>query len=209
MLRFGSTGEYLLGDTGVAGGGGQSGVEYGTALATGVDARGFKLVPKVAIDTSGEWGLSKLEPCTRVQVKGDTLSVLVAPASCVTRETFTLPKAVNNPTGIVGVWIGGTTDVIKTQTFVFMANGKYAMLDPLGDTLGNNCGGPGVEYGSYTDSTSTKQLKVVGVTRDTNGCAGFSDAGSLDTFSLTISADGRTGVLTAGTSNFPVLRVSN
>ena len=146
-------------------------MEYGSALATAVDARGFKPTPRIEIDTNGSWGLSALSACERLRVVGDQLLALEAATDCVTTTT-TLSKAENDPAGIVGVWAVDTSTVIKTQTFVFWANGQYAMLDPIGDTV-NHCGGPGVEYGIYSCNAATKAFKVLSVTVDTNGCAGF------------------------------------
>lgn len=136
---------------------------------------------------------------------GDQLLALEAAADCVTATTTTLSKAENDPAGIVGVWAVDTATVIKTQTIVFWANGRYSMVDPIGDTL-NHCGGPGVEYGSYSYNAATKALKV-SVTVDTNGCAGFHEAGrALPSFNVALSTDGSSANVNAG--EFTIFRVS-
>ena len=130
---------------------------------------------------------------------GDSLRYLEADADCVTTLTTTLGKADNDPKGIVGVWALGSPTVVKTQTFVFWANGKYAMLDPVGDTEASACGGPGVEYGSYSYDAGTQTLKVLGVTVDTNGCAGLHESGQpLPSFKLSLSSDGSSAIVNSG-----------
>jgi len=96
---------------------------------------------------------------------------------------------------------------VKTQTFVFWADGRYAMFDPVGDTE-NNCGGPGVEYGTYSYNSTTLAFRALTVSVDTNGCAGLHDRGVLANFNLTLSADGRTASLIEGTESYPLFRIS-
>ncbi len=212
VQRFGAKGEYLEAEFGASEDGGMSGLEYGTALATAVDGRGFKLAPVIEIDTNGTWGLSHLSACERVRVTGGQLTYLEAPASCVTDHSAALAKADNDPNGIVGVWTFGSAAVVKAQTFVFWANGKYAMLDPIGDTEANACGGPGVEYGTYSYDATSKDFKVLSVSVDTNGCAGLNDGtpggGGMASFKLTLSSDGLTGTAVFGDSTDQIFRVS-
>ena len=203
VQRFGPGGEFIFGDLdpGPSGGGGQTGLEYGTALATSVDGRGFQLATTIEIDTNGTWGLSTQTACTRVSVAGGKLSYLdgSAPGNCVTDEVTAMSKADNDPNGIVGVWALGSATVIKTQTFVFLANGKYAMLDPIGDTELDSCGGPGVEYGTYSFNAVSKQFNVLSVSVDTNGCAGLNDGNmggsGMASGTFTLSSDGKTGTV--------------
>lgn len=194
VQRVGPNGDYLEAEIGVSEGGGMSGMEYGRVLATAVDGRGFKLAPVIEIDTNGTWGLSHLSACERVAVAGGQLTYLEAPASCVTESSGALSKADNDPNGIVGVWALGSATQVKTQTILFWANGKFLMIDPIGDTE-NNCGGPGVEYGNYSYDATTKAFKVVSVTVDTNGCAGLSEPGRLANFNLTFGANGSTATV--------------
>ena len=212
VQRFGANGEYLEAEIGASEGGGMSGLEYGTALATAVDGRGFKLAPAIEIDTNGTWGLSHLSACERVSVAGGQLTYLEAPASCVTDNSAALAKADNDPNGIVGVWTFGSATVVKAQTFVFWADGRYAMLDPIGDTEANSCGGAGVEYGTYSYDATTKDVKILSVSVDTNGCAGLNDGtpggSGMASFKLTLSSDGLTGTAVFGDSTDQIFRVS-
>lgn len=209
--RFGADGTYLNAQIGPSKGGGMSGVEYGTALATSFDTRGFAATPKPEVDTNGTWGFSHPSPsaCDRVRVEGGRLIYDEAPASCVSVGTFPLQKAPNDNTGIVGVWALDSASIVKAQTFVFWADGRYAMIDAVGDTV-NNCGGPGVEYGTYAYNSTTRAFKVLTVTVDTNGCAGLRDSssGELASFTITLSADGSTASVAAGAETFALFRVS-
>jgi hypothetical protein len=212
VQRFGPGGEFIFGDLdpGPSGGGGQTGLEYGTALATSVDGRGFELATTIEIDTNGTWGLSTQTACTRVSVADGKLSYLdgSVPGNCVTDEVTPLSKAENDPNGIVGVWALGSATVVKTQTFVFLANGKFGVVDPIGDTAPDSCGGPGVEYGTYSYNATSKVFNVLSVSVDTNGCAGLNDGNiggsGMASFSFTLSSDGKTAtaVYSDGTDQF-------
>jgi len=206
--RFGADGKYLNAQIGPSKGGGMSGLESGTALATSFDGRGFAASPKPELDTNGTWGSSHPSACGRLRVVGDQLVYDEAPASCVTSATLSLPKAPNDNTSLVGVW-AGSASIVETQTLVFWADGRYAMIDPVGDTR-NNCGGPGVEYGTYAYNSSTRAFKVLTVTVDTNGCAGLRDSqtGALASFNITLSADGRTASVAEGADTFALFRIS-
>ena len=216
VQRFGAKGEYLEAEIGASEGGGRSGLEYGTALATAVDGRGFKLAPVIEIDTNGTWGLSHLSACERVSVTGGQLSYMEAPASCVTDTPPTaLSKADNDPAGIVGVWTGDSDTLVKTQTFVFWADGRYAMLDPEGDPTTpshTSCGGPGVEYGTYSYDAASKDVKILSVSVDTNGCAGLNDGtpggSGMARFKLTLSSDGKTAAVVFSDASGQIFRVS-
>ncbi len=209
--RFGADGTYLNAQIGPSESGGSSGVEYGTALATSFDARGFASAPKPELDTNGSWGLSHPSACDRLRVEGDRLIYDDAPASCVSAGTFPLQKAPNDNAGIVGVWALDSASLVKAQTFVFWADGRYAMIDAVGDTE-NNCGGPGVEYGTYSYDVATRAFKVLTVTVDTNGCAGLRDSstGLLQSFNIALNADGSiaTATLTLPAEVFTLFRIS-
>lgn len=120
-----------------------------------------------------------------------------------------MPKAPDDNTGLVGVWAFGSASIVKTRTFVFCADGRYAMIDPLGDTQ-NNGGGPGVEYGTYSHNSTTLALRILTVTVDTNGCAGLQDSrtSELASFNLVLSADGRTASLIEGTESYSLFRIT-
>lgn len=140
------------------------------------------------------------------------MTYLEAPASCVTDTSSALSKADNDPNGIVGVWNLGSATLVKTQSFVFWANGKYAMLDPIGDIEANACGGPGVEYGTHSYDATSKDVKILSVSVDANGCAGLNDGtpggGGMASFKLTLSTDGKTGTAVFGDSTDQIFRVS-
>ncbi len=100
----------------------------------------------------------------------------------------------NNPKGIVGAWVPDTA-TIKSPTYFFFANGKFLMADPIGDPerAGHeSCGGPGIEFASYTYDAVGNTLIVRAFTYDTNGCAGFS---GTEASSFKLSADGNTATL--------------
>lgn len=100
-------------------------------------------------------------------------------------DTFVHAQRVTNTSGsIIGAWVDDGT--FNTSTFIFFADGKYLMIDPLGDTEGcggdvpgdtlgsdlANCGTPGMEYGSYSWNATSKSLAITSNLYDTNGEAG-------------------------------------
>jgi hypothetical protein len=93
--------------------------------------------------------------------------------------------------------------------YLFFSNGKYMMVDPIGDIKTadhESCGDPGVEFATYTYDPGAKSLNIKGFTYDTNGCAGFSTNGPV---SFSISADGKTAILnTQDKSTLTLHRVS-
>ena len=136
--------------------GGRSGLEYGTALATAVDGRGFKLVSTIEIDTNGTWGWSHPSPsaCDRVSVAAGQLTILDAPANCVTTTTTVLPKADNDPNGM------------EYGTYSYNVTSKeFKVLSVLVDTNGcaglNDTGGGGMASFSFTLSSDGKFATVV------------------------------------------------
>lgn len=99
----------------------------------------------------------------------------------------------NDPKGIIGAW-AVEPGAIKTPTYVFFSNGKYMMIDPIGDPASpghESCGDPGVEFASYTYDAGGS-LAIKGFTYDTNGCSGFS---GKETSSFKLGADGNTATL--------------
>lgn len=82
--------------------------------------------------------------------------------------------------GIVGAWaakhdLDSPQTSLHTQQFIFFDNGKYVMLDPLGDEEPEeeSCSSPGVEAGHYTVNAGNINLSNLMV--DTNGCGGLHD----------------------------------
>ena len=101
----------------------------------------------------------------------------------------------NDPKGIVGAWVLDPA-AIKTPTYLFFYDGKFLLVDPIGDQDRDghkSCGAPGVESAAYTYDASSKAFGIKGFTYDTNGCAGFSENNAL---SFNISADGNTATVT-------------
>ena len=216
LLRLAATGEYLHGegprdlDT--------AGVEHGTASLPSFDVHGYTVAAtNITVDTNSDAGLSHPLVCDRFRPVGDNLIFSEDRANlsgtCAASVDYdVIVKMENNPTGIVGVWAVESATTIKTQHVAFFSDGKFLMVDPLGDTeIGPgdpSCGDPGVEAGSYTYDAGV--LKVSGLTVDTNGCAGMSDgeAATADGLSFTISADGSTAVASGTGPDTTLFRVS-
>ena len=141
--------------------------------------------------------------------RGGTLAVTDKKEPLKTRiEESRYSKMENDPRGIVGAWAVDPS-AIKTPTYLFFTNGKFLMLDPIGDLdrdSHKSCGAPGVEYANYTYDASSKGFIVKGFTYDTNGCSGFSENNAV---SFSISADGNTATVnTQNKTTFNVHRVS-
>jgi hypothetical protein len=115
----------------------------------------------------------------------------------------------NDPAGIVGAWALGSATNVQVLTLAFFSNGTFAVLDPTGSTATPSCGGPGVEFGSYTYDAATKILKVSNLRYDTNGCAGLSGtpAATATGMSFTLGGGATTATYNDGTSR-TVYRVS-
>lgn len=215
----------------------KAGVEYGEVSVLEFDTRGFKIVGAATIDTNLQAGLSHLRPKWRAYTDGFELitsDIVVVPRereqSSLFGELFHIAKPLklssskeknktavkevrfskmeNIPSGIVGAWVFDKA-AIKTQTFLFFTNGKYFMVDPIGDLDREgheSCGDPGIEFSSYVYDATTNKLKIKGFTYDTNGCAGFSDN---DPITFRIDADGEIATLeTKSGSSYTLHRVS-
>ena len=201
----------------------KAGVEYGTAHLSGVNNRGFKFAAKPVIDTNLQAGLSHPRPNWRVRSDGydlitsdiftvqrkreqkslfgelfhiaGTLEISSSkePIQTEVKESHFSPME-NDPKGITGAWTADPA-TMKTPIYLFFSNGKYMMVDPIGDIKTadhESCGDPGVEFASYTYDSGGKALNIKGFTYDTNGCAGFSTNGPV---SFNINADGKTATL--------------
>ncbi len=201
LLRFAANGDYLHGQAGVAVGFGTTGVEQGSASLPSFDAYGFKFAASAVVDTNLQWGLSHPQPCDRFRSLGDQLiategTTADGGVTCAQNINSTISKAENSPTGIVGVWAHGSATVVNTQHFAFFSNGKFLLVDPIGDTtvgIGHPCGGPGVESGTYTYSANT--LTVSNFDFDTNGCAGLKDSAASKSLTFIIGTNGATATL--------------
>ncbi|MDN5882207.1 MAG: adhesin [Nitrosospira sp.] len=209
----------------------KAGVEYGAASVSEFDTRGFKFVGKPAIDTNLQAGLSHPRPTWRIRTDGSGLIISDIVTVQRKREQKSLfgelfhiagtleissskepiktevkesrfSKMENDPKGIVGAWAPDTT-TIKTPTYFFFSNGKFMMVDPIGDPerAGHeSCGGPGVEFASYNYDAAGNALVIKAFTYDTNGCSGFSET---EASSFKLGADGNTATLE--TKNGPAL----
>ena len=215
----------------------KAGVEYGAVSVSEFDTRGFKIAGAATIDTNLEAGLSHLRPNWRIYTDGFELitsDIVVVPRkreqSSLFGELFHIAKPLklssskeknktkvkevrfskmeNIASGIVGAWVFDKT-TIKTQTFLFFANGKYFMVDPIGDldrADHESCGDPGIEFSSYVYDATTNKLNLKGFIYNTNGCAGFSDN---DPITFRVDVDGDTATLeTKSGSSYILHRVS-
>ncbi len=215
----------------------KAGVEYGGGSVSEFDTRGFKFIGVPTIDTNLQAGLSHLRPDWRIYTDGFeliTTDIVVAPRereqSSLFGELFHIAKPLklssskepiktmikevrfskmeNISSGIVGAWVFDNA-AIKTQTLLFFSNGKYLMVDPIGDLNREgheSCGDPGIEFTSYVYDATTNKLKLKGFTYNTNGCAGFSDN---DPTTFEVDADGNIATLeTKNGSSYILHRVS-
>jgi len=206
LARSDTTGRYIMGQAGQAGPGELPGVEAGQIFSAGFDKLGWIWgKPTLTIDTNGEWGFSDVRSCDRIQVVGDSIKAI----DCVGADGGTTAKMENDPAGIVGAWALGSATNVQVLTFAFFKNGKFAVLDPTGSTATPSCGGPGVEFGSYTYDAATKILKVSNLRYDTNGCAGLSGtaAATASGMTFTLGSGATTATYNDGTAR-TVYRVS-
>lgn len=211
----------------------KAGVEYGAARMSEFDTRGFKFAGEPMIDTNLQAGLSHLRPNWRIRIDGAGLvatDIVAAPSelkpatsafnpgalikTTAEEPTKTMvkesryPRMENDPKGIVGAWVVDIS-TIKTQTYLFFPNGKFLMVDPIGDPERpgyTSCGDPGVEFASYSYDAGSSALKVKGFTYDSNGCAGFS---ANEATSFKLAADGATAIVeTKGAAPITLHRIS-
>jgi hypothetical protein len=197
VFRFYADGRYIMGDLADTDNDTDSttGVERGTI--TWNPASG-QMNATTNLDTNGTsgFGLNGNEPAF-FKMSG---------TSWVASETangpaITLPR-LNQGAGIVGAW--SLDNDTEGYTFIFDANGRYVMLDPLGDTEANPCGGPGVELGTYT---LTGTALAITITRETNGCSGLSDSGAVPAIQAT-TVDANTVRLTIGGDDVLLRRIN-
>ncbi len=138
-------------------------------------------------------------------VRGDSLRELFVSGTSYDDRVFAYLNTTG--TGIQGAWSLSPTGSKLGQTFFFLSNGEYVMLDPVGEPnravcVGTNNpsgGGPaGIEHGTY--AFSGVRLTVGTPFTDTNGCAGLHDAqtpsNSTQGTTWTFAADGRSATVT-------------
>lgn len=203
-FRFNSDGSYLMAEVATADGAGQPGIERGR-----IDwdpLTGEILAANVTFDTNGEWGLSHMvAEKLYLSLNGETLAVRVDAADPDSDETLQFSR-LNSGSGIAGPWALNSYGVpaasLSVQQFLFLGNGKYLMIDPVGDDDyaepdDPKCGDAGLEYGSYTLAGGV--LTASAIIADTNGCAGLYDnvAEAYSSFDSVV-VDGVTGTVSAG-----------
>ncbi len=205
MFRADTSGNYLMTQAAPSELGGHAGIEAGKITSAGFDTFGWMWSkPTLTIDTNGQWGLSDLLPCERVQLLGD----FITSTDCTGAAGGSVTHMENNATSIVGAWALGSTTNVQVLTLFFFSNGKFGVVDPTGSTATPSCGGPGVEYGSYTYDATTKLLKVSNLQYNTNGCAGLSGTTAAAAgLTFTLSSDGATATYNDGAAR-TVYRVS-
>ncbi len=198
VFRFGDGGSFVMAQTAADSttGDEQPGLERGWLDIDPVSRRYQSLL---AADTNWHSGTSH----------PDATSVLTTlTATQLGSTNFTFSRLPDDPNGIVGYWAVDSPTNLATQQFVFFANGRVLMIDPIGETApsdaGSTCfvarqGPPGIEWASYTFDPATGALHVFDKKLDTNGCAGLFDssqgaisngtANTVADFVLTFSPD--------------------
>ncbi|MEP7085479.1 MAG: hypothetical protein ABI854_12120 [Betaproteobacteria bacterium] len=209
IFRFDNNGNYLQGIAQ----GATPGLERGKIA---YDPLSGHFTGIVAQDTNGASGLSSRSAealLYTLRLEAGRLVVRQADGTEVQR----LQRIPNAASTIVGAWALGTADDLRTQTFAFLADGHYMMIDPIGDDGTPSCGGPGVEYGTYTWDGATGTLRITGVSIDTNGCSGLNEPpsptvlfgpGDHSISGIELEADGSALTITADDGVFVLLRIS-
>jgi hypothetical protein len=194
VIRFGDNGEFLMAEVGPPGGGGQPGLEKGWV---DVDLAAGKTGVLLAIDSNGEWGFSH---------PGVGEGILnITPTAITLEEGGSVPRFVDDPHGIVGMWAVNSATDFKVPHFIFFADGKVMSIHPYsaGDVEpGGACdlarqGPPGIEWSDYSFDPATGALRIFNKIYDTNGCTGIFDSSpgvpnTEASFVITLSADGKT-----------------
>ena len=137
-------------------------------------------------------------------------------AGAGTLSTNALAFMENDAASLVGAWGLATETTAAKHYLFFFSNGQYVFVDPFGDATTNthlSCGGPGVEQGSFSYDKATGLFTVLGVSKDTNGCAGLHDASNLSNpfqnpRTLTLSNAGQTLTFVSPDGTVTATRVS-
>ena len=186
IFRFGDNGEFLMADVSAPGGGGRPGLEKGWLDFDPATGQGGRLLE---IDSNGEWGTSHPQP-------GEGLTSITDTAINFTGGS--IPRFVDDPNGIVGMWAGGSATDLKAPHFVFFANGKLLSIHPYAETTGPcataRLGPPGIEWSDYTFNAATGALRIFNKIYDTTGCTGLFDSAAAvpnteANLTLTFAAD--------------------
>lgn len=182
-FRINADGSYLMAEAEQEDEAGKPGIERGWI---NWDPRSGALSAyAIDLDTNGEWGLSHPRVDERLFLSLDGTRLVVKtdyddPAA--EDEQLTLER-LQPGSGIVGPWAlvraGAPASSLAVQQFLFLADGRYLMIDPVGDDEYNDtddlkCGWEGLEFGRYTFVDGV--LSTSGVITDTNDCAGLHDS---------------------------------
>lgn len=200
VFRFDAYGNYFFGQVGTTDlENGQPGIEQGTI--TWNPLNGVISASNISVDTNLEWGLSHpYDDVLSFTFEGDTLVITINKSDSAD-EVIRFSRVQPATTGLVGTWGVDSGIGFNTQQFIFLSNGKYFMLDPIGDQVGAyRCGEAGIEYGRYDIENGT--LFFVENLYDTNGCVGMHvddlDEANHDTYAAipTSGLNNETGTFT-------------
>ena len=211
IFRFGANGEFLMAEVPAAAASNQrAGLEQGWFdydPTTGTMGRLF------AIDSNGDNGISHPGPGTGITSVTDT-AININDGSPIS-----VPRFVDNPSGIVGMWALGSATDFTAPHFVFFANGRVLSIHPYSESSGacvtatQNFGPPGVEWSDYTYNAGTGALQFLNKLVDTTGCTGVFDSAAavpntVADLTLTLAADGKTATAVAPDGTFTLYRIT-
>lgn len=198
--RMDNKGKYLMG-TAAEANNARNGVEAGTLVWDPL-TNNFKS-SGITLDSNTTAGLSHRDAASlalTLRVTGRTLTGSAADGS----TAWELRRITSQGDSIVGVWAIESASEVVRHHLVFLADGTFVLLDPVGAT-DPGCKAPaGIELSSYTVDRATGKVSISGVKVDTNGCAGLGTA----SFTITsLSATKMTVRWPEGTSD-ELLRVA-
>ena len=193
VIRFGDNGEFLLGAAGAPQGGSRPGLEKGWMDFDPATAQRGVLLET---DSNGDVGLSHPRAGEGITNITDT---------AINFTGGSIPRFVDDPNGIVGMWALGSATDLKANHFVFFANGKVMSIHPAEDQgacLTARLGPPGIEWSDYSFVPATGAMRIFNKIYDTSGCTGVFDSsdgavlnGTANTegnFIITMAADKKT-----------------
>ena len=166
-----------------------------------------------ATDSNGDNGISHPGPGSGITSVTDT-AININDGGPVS-----IPRFVDNPTGIVGMWALGSATSFTAPHFVFFANGKVLSIHPYAETTGacvtatQNFGPPGVEWSDYTVNVNSGALQFLNKLVDTTGCTGVFDSAAavpntVANFTFTLAVDGKTATVVAPDGTFTLYRIT-
>lgn len=191
-LRFRNDGSYLIGEIGIAGNGGTSGLERGS-----IDwdpATGEVTINATVQDTNGSWGFNYIQALPDVQFRVDAGDLVVSErnASGAVTRSYRLARHYNSSSSLAGTWVRGNATSLNSLHLFLRSDGLALVLNPDADqTLlraqGPACASAGVEFGLFTVANGL--LGFSGVSSiDTDGCGGVHDSGTGAHFLATLTS---------------------